>query len=403
MNTFSGLFKLINHAIKEGRSESEKSVNHATLKVDSVDKLNEIFNIDSDVAEAIGSSKGSLDPGAVITRNLLTGKMTELPNNASITVSAYAIDNLSIPDNKQLKLKKDQNHVISVNTLTLGHNSSIISEHSILNLSVGKILRGTVPEDAPLPQGINGEFVNGEYTCDFGIYGSKGNTGIMGAQGDSGTQGDRGSDAQCGPGGGTPIGGYDAVNGGNGGNGSDGCDGHNGENGKPSLTTIITLAEIDRSVGSISVRTISGAGGDGGNGGNGGNGGAGGKGGNGQQCGCTGMDAASGGDGGNGGNGGNGGDGGNGVNGELITIKIKANEYFNKSNVIVSSEQAPAGNGGKPGNGGKGGAAGLHGDAGHKYSNAGRDGKEGLNGKPGEEGESGKEVGLPAEVRVLTF
>ena len=122
MITFEKLFTLINSEKEDGLMRAEKPVNSAVLNVDSIDGLNEIFDIDPDVREAIGTAKGSLDPGAVITRNLLTGKLTELPNNASINVSAYAIDNLSIPDNKQLKLKKDQNHVISVNTLTLGRN-----------------------------------------------------------------------------------------------------------------------------------------------------------------------------------------------------------------------------------------------------------------------------------------
>jgi len=367
--------------------------------VSSASELKELFQITPQVEEAIRSTKGTADMGAALTRNVLLGETDALPDDihAKVTVSESSSE-VTIGDGCQWEIPSNSNQIITLDKLTLGKGASIKVVHTTLNLKVGKLLRAAGAKSSSVPVGkILTD--SSATTYDIGIFGSKGMKGAEGTQGNNGAHGTSGNNAECGGGGGTPIGGLSATNGMNGGNGSDGGNGGNGADGNPSMIAVITLTDIDSSVGTISVSTYSGEGGDGGNGGKGGNGGDGGKGGDGTQCGCTGMDAANGGDGGNGGNGGKGGNGGNGVNGQTITIDVPTS--FGASNVLVSSENAPAGSKGIGGLSGSAGKGGARGNQGHKYSNDGRDGKSGENGEVGENGEDGKNYGLPGSVKIL--
>ena len=381
-------------------SISQKVGNNGTTQVEVSDtsELRELFNVTPEVVTVMKESKGSADVGAALTRSAFIEDSNTLLEQTPAKVDISAAPEVVIGNNCQWVIPKDSNQSIVLKSLILGKGASIKAEHTTLSLTVENLKYADNPKTSAVPVGKVDTNVTTTY--HIGIFGSKGNSGNKGQDGAAGAAGDDGNNSECGPGGGTPIGGKTATDGAKGAKGLDGDNGGNGMDGKPSMPTILTFESIDNSVKNLAVYTTSGAGGDGGNGGNGGDGGDGGKGGDGSQCGCTGMDAANGGDGGDGGDGGNGGNGGNGANGMPITITVP--DSFNTNNIQTSSENAPAGKKGSAGKAGNRGKGGARGNQGHKYSKEGVDGKEGSDGKAGSDGQDGTQAGIPGTIKINT-
>jgi hypothetical protein len=298
-----------------------------------------------------------------------------------MSVNCVSIKEKTLAPGEQWNLTAPDPVCLNIGQLTMEAGSSIIIRSTVLDLTIGTLIRNGGDHPGP--------------GYDLGILGATGDTGKTGDTGPNGSVGGPGNPGWCSSvgivgGAGQPGGtGTKGITGGNGGPGGPG---------KPSQSATITISGgITGSLAKFVIYTKSGTGGAGGAGGTGGNGGRGGTGGAGVTCDCTGSGAGNGGRGGTAGRGGTGGLGAPAADGSTIYVNVPKGLF--KSIIKQPGPSVPPGLGGRgglPGTAGRGGTGGVGG----KNNGNASPGGTGPGAVAGVTGPDGTYYGKPADIKI---